>query len=989
MNMKTIVLKNPLARWMAFIAAFLALANPLTWAAGPKAPTIYAFNVAAEATIILGTTTSLNWSVSNDTTELTLTGVGNVTGQTSVAITPTATTNYVLTAKNAAGGVTTKSKLITVIAPPVIQAFEVFPTSIAAGQSAKLTWLAPGATWYYIEADTEYDPGQTFETTAVVKPKTTVTYKLTANNAAGSSSKTVTLPVSAPLPKPVITSFTASPVSVVQGDATTLNWVVNGATSVSISPGVGAVTGTSVSVRPTATTAYTLTATNSSGSVTKKFTVSVVPAAPVISAFTASPDSITVGQSTTLQWAVSGASSLSISPGLGAVSGTSITISPTANTTYTLSATGPGGTVTKNVSVAVAPVATPAPVIASFTASATTITQGNPVTLNWSVSGATSLSISPGVGAVSGTSLVLTPNATTNYILSATNESGTVTKNVTVTVLFPVPPPLITSFTTSSPSVVQGSPVTLSWAVTGATSLEISPGVGPVTGTSLTLTPGATTTYTLTATNEGGSVFKTVNVAVTEQIPAPVIASFTASPDTIASGNATLAWSVTGATQISIAANVGANPGIVTGASFVVSPATTTVYTLSATNVTGTITRTATVTVQAPAPTISIDSLTASTLVANAGDPVTISWAVTNADSLWLSATFGGDIGNVTGKTSVVVHPLGTTRYALTAFSSQYGTVGKAVTVTVGPAPVPVIDSFAANPSTIPIEASTTLNWSVSDATRITITANHGTSPGEVTGNSLVVSPVETTAYTLHAFNNFGEATRQATVTVTGPVAPVIGSFAANPAFISAGESSTLTWAVSGANSLSITADSGPNPGTVSGNSLLVTPTQTTTYTLKAVNTIGETTALTAVTIFTPGNGSVTHPRIWVTPAQVPVLAQRAATNDPAWLKLRAACDEWATRRVAFPDEAPSGGTINGGYQYIDYLLPSQNSRSATWSRRRSIPCAPRATSPRRRSCCSRSPIRSATAVRRPTPATASAPTCRRSRSATTGSTRR
>jgi chitodextrinase len=56
---------------------------------------------------------------------------------------------------------------------------------------------------------------------------------------------------------------------------------------------------------------------------------------PVISSFSASPSTITSGQSATLSWVVTGATSLSMS-GIGTVTGTSISVSPTLTTTYTL-----------------------------------------------------------------------------------------------------------------------------------------------------------------------------------------------------------------------------------------------------------------------------------------------------------------------------------------------------------------------------------------------------------------------------------------------------------------------------------------------------------------------------------------------------------------------------------------------------------------------------------------------------------------------------
>jgi hypothetical protein len=75
----------------------------------------------------------------------------------------------------------------------------------------------------------------------------------------------------------------------------------------------------------------------------------------------------------------------------------------------------------------------PPPTIQSFTASATSIMAGQPVTLTWSVTGATSVAIS-GVSAVSGNSTVVTPPQTTSYTLDASNSGGNASQSLTITV---------------------------------------------------------------------------------------------------------------------------------------------------------------------------------------------------------------------------------------------------------------------------------------------------------------------------------------------------------------------------------------------------------------------------------------------------------------------------------------------------------------------------------------------------------------------------
>jgi hypothetical protein len=112
----------------------------------------------------------------------------------------------------------------------------------------------------------------------------------------------------------------------------------------------------STTVSPTATTTYTLTATNASGPTTSTLTVTVNPAAkPTISSFKANPTSITLGSSSTLSWVTKGATSLAITPGTfksTSASG-STTVSPTATTTYTLTATNATGSTTSTAKVTV------------------------------------------------------------------------------------------------------------------------------------------------------------------------------------------------------------------------------------------------------------------------------------------------------------------------------------------------------------------------------------------------------------------------------------------------------------------------------------------------------------------------------------------------------------------------------------------------------------------------------------------------------------
>src|SRR5205085_8503554 len=85
--------------------------------------------------------------------------------------------------------------------------------------------------------------------------------------------------------------------------------------------------------------------------------IAAATAAPVISSFVATPSSISSGQSSVLSWSVSGnpAPTLSLDNGIGAVTGSSRSISPSATATYTLTAANSLGSANATATVTVAP----------------------------------------------------------------------------------------------------------------------------------------------------------------------------------------------------------------------------------------------------------------------------------------------------------------------------------------------------------------------------------------------------------------------------------------------------------------------------------------------------------------------------------------------------------------------------------------------------------------------------------------------------------
>ena len=161
---------------------------------------------------------------------------------------------------------------------------------------------------------------------------------------------------------PACDSFSASPNSIFLGNSSTLTWTTSNATSVSIDNGVisTALLGNEV-VSPIVDTTYTLTATDGTSSSTCSETITVLPPLPACDSFSASPNSIFLGNSSTLTWTTTDAVNISVSPSVGVVTVDNIAgvgVMPNTTTTYTITAFNIDGattTCTTTVSVILAP----------------------------------------------------------------------------------------------------------------------------------------------------------------------------------------------------------------------------------------------------------------------------------------------------------------------------------------------------------------------------------------------------------------------------------------------------------------------------------------------------------------------------------------------------------------------------------------------------------------------------------------------------------
>ena len=153
---------------------------------------------------------------------------------------------------------------------PIINFFNATPTIVILGNSSVLNWSVENATSVIIDNGIG---NVNFSDLLTVTPEKNQTYNLTAVNSFGSSNASVKVDVivindntSKENSAPIVYFFTATPMEVKLGESITLDWFVEGATSVSINNGIGEV-GLSgpFTFRPTVSRKYILTATNEFG----------------------------------------------------------------------------------------------------------------------------------------------------------------------------------------------------------------------------------------------------------------------------------------------------------------------------------------------------------------------------------------------------------------------------------------------------------------------------------------------------------------------------------------------------------------------------------------------------------------------------------------------------------------------------------------------------------------------------------------------------
>jgi hypothetical protein len=415
---------------------------------------------------------------------------GNGYATFNISAIPTGLYTFTATYNPVAGQTSSSSATFAVrVDPPVpTVAISVAPTTIDLGQSATVTWSSTNSTtctatggWNGVQlgsGSVKVTPtaAGSFDYTLLCMDTSTVTGTST------SATKTATLIVITP-PAPTVT-VTVTPSTITLGKSATLTWSSTFATSCTADSAWSGAQATSGSLAVTPTTAggfaYSLTCTGFGGAGNGAAALVVSPAqpppanAPTVTV-TIAPGTITVGQSATLTWSSTNATSCTADSawtGAQATSGTlSVSPSSAGGYAYSLTCTGTGGTGNGAVGLSVTPAPPPQSDIPTVTISISpsTITVGQSAKLTWSSTNATSCTADSawtGAQATSGT-LSVTPSAAGGYAysLSCSGAAGVGNGAVGLSVV-----PVATPDPTPAPSKSGGGSISL-WEVFGLAGL--------------------------------------------------------------------------------------------------------------------------------------------------------------------------------------------------------------------------------------------------------------------------------------------------------------------------------------------------------------------------------------------------------------------------------------------------------------------------------------------------------------------------------------
>lgn len=304
-------------------------------------------------------------------------------------------------------------------------------------------------------------------------------------------------------PGPTIQSLTSDATTLTNGESATLTWSVDNATSVTLTPGPGTVkaSGSQV-VTPATTTTYTLTAANNDGSKSRTFTIGMAGPAvyryfrftPTLLRGGVSADSVQISEFQMLLEAVPLVAKSAANPGGNSPGYENPSMAIDGNHD------------TKWLDFNKAPLVLDygQPVTATAYRFATANDGSNRDPVSWRLE-----------GSQNGATWALVDERA-NQMVPTDRKTWLAGMPTLANASYPLIPgsPVIDSFTTTPSTIPEGAAVTVSWSVTGATSVLLLPGGSMPASGSLEIAPRDTTHYSLVATNAQGSSFATASVIV-------------------------------------------------------------------------------------------------------------------------------------------------------------------------------------------------------------------------------------------------------------------------------------------------------------------------------------------------------------------------------------------------------------------------------------------------------------------------------------------
>ena len=595
---------------------------------------------------------------------------------------PTTTTSYTVIMTDNFGATSTAIAIVNVNTPPTLTA-----TGGATCAGSPITVTAGGANTYTWS-------NATIANSITVSPATATTYTVTGTDGNGCTNKAsavVTINAS------ITINVTPTNPSICSGQSSVLT-APNGVAYT----WTGGATTPSITVSPVATTTYYVTGVNGAGCTGTGFAVVVINPNPTVTATGnticqgAAAAALTVGGANSYTWS-------------NATVAASINVNPGATTVYTVTGASVAGcTNTAQATITVN-------LLPTVSASGGATCAGSPFTIT--AAGANTYTWSTGPIA---TSITVSPLTTSSYYLTGTDVNGCTNKSSAIVTINPT---ITIPVTPASPSICLGQSTILT-----ASNGSNYTWTGGATTPSITVSPVATTTYSVTGVNAQGcsgvgSVVVTFNPNPTVTATNNTICIGAAAATLTAGGASTYTWS-----NATVAASINVSPGA------------TTVYTVTGASAAG-----CTNTAQGIMNINPLPIVTASSQTTCAGSPITVPAAGANTYT-WNNATIAP---------SITVSPLISTNYSVTGtdingcknIASASVSISSSISINTNPQFQTICNGGNAT-----ISASNGVSYTWSD--------------GSLTP-SITVNPVTTTNYFVTGVNAQGcSGTGMAVVTV-------------------------------------------------------------------------------------------------------------------------------------------------------------------------------------------------------------------------------